>query len=1006
MQRRDFIKQVGAYALALHGLAAAQGSTEFQRQGQRQVLDLSGSWEFRMDRMNQGVSRQWFNTDPSMSEVSVIAIDVPSVWQQYVDVDGGIAWYTKIFSLPKEFMGRELRMRFGAVDYRARVWLNGQELGGHEGGFTPFDVDMTRASRAGTNRLTVRVSDAARPFVKNYCGLPGWERPSWELIDGIDFEHIPAGFQDWREGFNHSGIWQPVEIIVHDPIYVADAFLLPRLSSGSIDAQLEIVNRTGKPVDARVTLDIKPWKGGTGSSGGDDRSVRLEPGSNSITFPADIRQAHLWSPDDPFLYVAEVSVSEGNQRRDDTTARFGMRELTVGADGFFQLNGKRIFLKGAHYQSTEPLTLAFPNSIEMARRIVEIAKEGGFNFMRHQGRPIAPSILDAADELGILLQSEPAVSRMPDHPGMEELALRETRELILRDRNRPSIGIWNLINEQAAGMKVVYKMAQLGRKLDPTRIITESAGGPSHFYRPYSIEGVSYLTEHGYQNAPLSERVLEYWRKRGVTGQLYFVTEFGFGGLEDVDAVLEKYGSNPKTYMEDYRGFVQQKKQVEYAFNRTGAREVFPDLAAFREAAQTLQANALKFSVESFRSNPHVAGFNVVQLFDSNANEVDGLVDFWRNKRKKSFYMFQRLNEPLQLIVQFSPFNPKAGFEVQMDVTLVNEDRIAGTKVLAVRATGPSGAELFSHTQSVNVESWVTRIFTGKIPAGPESGKVTLEAELRDGSQVVLKKTEQLTVYHPRDFAWPANGFALFDPQQRWPGAQAQSDIPLRDYDPEAERAELVVVPAFTGLWRQPAEFQKFMGLIDQARRGSTVLFLGIPTDGGPMFQQRSSGSIFNFSSLTIGTVLGFNVPVDGDSDAWGAYSTPYAWAAGNVRSGSPVTSHPVFRGLPGPGLMDWEYGNIMTDRVPAPFRSSAENTGPAIPVVPFESGRVVFCAFELLDNLYRDGLAEKLLSNLVGYLCQQVPAQLRPRSPREEETMRFHQQQIQDYSDKLLNRA
>jgi hypothetical protein len=103
---------------------------------------------------------------------------------------------------------------------------------------------------------------------------------------------------------------------------------------------------------------------------------------------------------------------------------------------------------------------------------------------------------------------------------------------------------------------------------------------------------------------------------------------------------------------------------------------------------------------------------------------------------------------------------------------------------------------------------------------------------------------------------------------------------------------------------------------------------------------------------------------------------------------------------------MDWEYGNIMTDRVPAPFRSSAENTGPAIPVVPFESGRVVFCAFELLDNLYRDGLAEKLLSNLVGYLCQQVPAQLRPRSPREEETMRFHQQQIQDYSDKLLNRA
>src|SRR5437867_9370473 len=97
------------------------------------------------------------------------------------------------------------------------------------------------------------------------------------------------------------------------------------------------------------------------------------------------------------------------------------------------------------------------------------------------------------------------MSKMRDHPAMEELAVRETRELIRRDRNRPSIGIWNMINEQAAGMKVVRQMAQLGRELDPTRVITESAGGPSHYYRPYSTEGVSYLTEHGYQNAPLSE---------------------------------------------------------------------------------------------------------------------------------------------------------------------------------------------------------------------------------------------------------------------------------------------------------------------------------------------------------------------------------------------------------------------------------------------------------------------------------------------------------------------
>jgi hypothetical protein len=1003
MQRRDFIKQVGAYPLAVRAATAAQRSTEFQKQGQRQVLDLSGPWELRMDRANQGVNRKWFAKDPSKSEAPMIPVEVPSIWQQYVDADGGIAWYTKTFSLPKEFLGRALRVRFGAVDYRARVWLNGQELGGHEGGFTSFEMDIRQTARSGLNRLVVRVSDAARTFMKGYCGLPGWERPSWEQIDGINFERIPAGFQDWREGFNHSGIWQPVAVTVHDPVYVADAFIVPKVSSGSIEARLEIVNGTGKPLEARVALDIQPWKGVTGTSGGSDRSMRLEPGSNAVVIPVEIRQVHTWSPEAPFLYVAEVSVSEGSQRRDDMHARFGMRELTVSTDGFFQLNGRRIFLKGAHYQSTEPLTLAFPHNLEMARRIIEVAKEGGFNFMRHQGRPITPAILDAADELGILLQSEPAMSRMPDHPGMEELALRETGELIQRDRNRPSIGLWNMVNEQAASMKVVHKMALLARQLDPTRVITESAGGPSHYYRPYSTAGVSYLTEHGYQSAPLSEPVLQYWRKRGIEGQLYFVTEFGFGGLEDIDAVLAKYGSNPNKQMEDYRGFVQQKQQVEYSFHDTGAQEIFPDLAALREAAQTLQANAHKFTVESFRSNPRIGGFNVVQLFDSNANEVDGLVDFWRDKRKKSFYTFQQLNQPLQLIVQFSPFNPKAGSEIQVDITLVNEDRIAGARTLVLRAVGPSGTELFSRTESLNAQPWVTSLFSGKIPAGQEPGKITLEAELREGTQVVLKKSEQLTVYHPRDLAWPADGFALFDPQHRWPGAKGQTNVRVRDYDPEAERPELVIVPEFSGLWRQPAEFAKMVRLMDQVRRGSTVLFLGIPSDGEPAYHQRTGGGIFNFSSFTLTALLGFTLSTDGGADAWGAYSGAYGWSAGNTRSGSPVTTHAVFQGLPGPGLMDWPYGNIMTGRVPVPYRMSAEKTGPAIPVIPIESGKVAFCAFEILDNLEHDGLAEKLLSNLVGYLHKQLPAQLRARSEREQETMRFQEQQVQDCWDKFL---
>src|SRR5947209_1620914 len=137
-----------------------------------------------------------------------------------------------------------------------------------------------------------------------------------------------------------------------------------------------------------------------------------------------------------------------------------------------------------------------------------------------------------------------------------------------------------MINEQAAGMKVVEKMCHIARELDPTRLITESAGGNSHYYAPGSTQGVSYLTEHYYPGAPLSEGMLAYLKTRGVEGQLYFVTEFGYGGLEDIDAVVEKYGPTPQAFVEDYQGFVRQKQDVEEAFAKADIKDLFPALAS------------------------------------------------------------------------------------------------------------------------------------------------------------------------------------------------------------------------------------------------------------------------------------------------------------------------------------------------------------------------------------------------------------------------------------------
>jgi hypothetical protein len=819
-------------------------------------------------------------------------------------------------------------------------------------------------------------------------------------VDGFTFSEIPAGFQDWREGFDHGGIWQPVTLLATGLVYAADAFLAPNIESSSVEIQLSIVNAGQRPFDGEINVEFRPWKDDTGAVGGASTRVKVEPGTTSFQLTARIPNARLWSAVDPFLYRATVSIRSAGRIVDDLTARFGMRQFAVGKDGAFHLNGQPIFVKGAHYQSTEPMTLAFPRNIEAARQIVEIAKEGGFNFIRGQGRPTAPAILDAADELGILFQCEPAVSKMPDNRNMEALAEREVTEMVRRDRNHPCVVIWNMINEQAAGMKVVNRMCEIARKLDPTRLITESAGGNSRYYPPGSADGVSYLTEHYYPGAPLPEGMLQYLRERGVAGQLYFVTEFGYGGLEDVDAVLEQYGRKPLTHMEDYQGFARQKREVEESYEGSGLKDIFPALAAFREAAQSVQANAVRLHVEAMRCNPRLRGYNIVQLFDSNSNEVDGLVDFWRNRRKKAFAAIQELNQPLGLIVQASPFNVEAGQDVDVTVTLVNEYRVSGSHRVRVSARDQAGRVLYSRENSFEARPVASVAFQGKIPAGARQGRLTIEAEIAGGS-FALKRSATVDVYDRAKFRWPGSGFTLFDPQHQW--RYQKPDVKTKKFDAMAGTPTVVVVPAFNALWRKQIEFREFLDLVEQARRGSTVLFLGVPADGAVPEQFRRLHFHLQFSPLTVASVLGFRIDVVGGRGGWGRLVGPYGGGSGEAAAGSPVMRHPIFEGCPGPGLMDWEYGNVATDQVMQLSISPVERTGPTIQIVPIGSGRVAFCTLRLLENLGRDALAEKLLSNLIGYLDSSLPERLRPQTPRDAEAFQFRLAQVRDCFEKFL---
>jgi len=1017
LDRREFFRYLGVGSAAL-GLASTGGIPQLipaPAPREEEVIAhypgaryFAGPWQLYLDEGNLGKRQEWYRQPPSRS-AKRYEVRVPGCWQEYVPgLAGGIGWYFKEFALPAELKGQVLRLKFWAVDYFTEVWLNGEKLGEHEGGYTPFELDMTKTARlAEQNRLVVRVVDPPRPYAPkdrerylDLVGLPGWEGMTRGVVDGFKFDEIPNGHQSWQEGFNFGGIWQPVELLATDPIYVSDIFVEPKFMEGAVVTHVEVSNQSTRATDGRVLVEIKSWKEGQGVAGHSSQTVRLNNGQTSADLLLRLRDPHAWSPEDPFLYVAEVTVEVGGKVRDRSNTRFGFREFTV-KDGFFYLNGKRIFVKSGHHQGTYPTTLETPPTREFAYQEVRIFKEAGLNFCRLWVKPAPPEFLDAADELGLMLQEEPPLSLMVDSPRMLERSLREVREMTRRDRNRPSIVLWNMINENDPPVRYVRQQCEAVRELDSTRLITESAGGPSKYYLPNSKQGISYLTEHPYAGAPLSEDVYDYQQTRGVAGQLCFFSEYGFGGMNDLDSVLTRFKAQGKEYMEDYASHLALEKRREEAWADSNLlRQTFANMAGWREACQAAQADAVRLHTESMRSNPVCGGYNYVQVFDSNAIEIDGLVDFWRNNRKKSFYALQAANQPLLLVIRMTPMNGRLGQDIHVKVTLVNEERIAGRKRLTVGMASPDGKKVYTNERTVEAQPWTSVIFEDHVRATGKGGRYVVDAVLWEGDEELVRKEEFVTLFDPEDLKWHSGGVRVrvWDVEGKLEPYLRDRGISYERWPGNTEAPATIVVTPFTELWRNPEEFHQFVRLFNFAKRGCSVIFLGIPDNGRNLLTGEDiNDSTTAMMPLGTWTIFPFHRLSMTDDLLNEQRIGPYAWGLTDVDAGVPLPRHPLFEGLPQTAIMGREYGNVVpVHKIETDWRTS-EETGSTVQIYDVDEGKLILTSLNLLPNLTQDALAEKLLSNLVNYAASGLPAGLSPEDPYGAESEAF---EIQGYKD------
>lgn len=430
--------------------------------GQRsEVQDLSGRWTYSRDYYRTGLtdingwvakSRMQRHRDvdiateearpgPGFFEFDLDrgpGMQIPGAWNsaepelRWYD---GLIWFQRRFDVATPQAGERSFLRFEGVNYRAHVYLNGKEVGRHEGGFTPFVLEVTDALRTQGNRLVVGV-DARH-----------------------DAQSIPGEITDWDL---YGGITRPVTLVRTPATFIDDATL--RLTDagrlvGSV--QLNGARAAGQPVTLQIAGLALSAQATTDAQG----EARFD-----VAAPAALKR---WSPESPQLYAVRFATGT-----DAVTDRIGFRTLAVkGAD--ILLNGRPITLRGVSLHEEElganPARRLTESAAQALLREVKHGLHG--NYVRLSHYPHNETLLRAADELGLLVWSEIPVYWTVDwdNPAVLDKARRMQAETIYRDRNRAALALWSVGNETPVAENRTRFHAALAatvRALDPSRLVS------------------------------------------------------------------------------------------------------------------------------------------------------------------------------------------------------------------------------------------------------------------------------------------------------------------------------------------------------------------------------------------------------------------------------------------------------------------------------------------------------------------------------------------------------
>jgi len=471
----------------------------------RESIILDGTWKFKLDPKDKGMRAAWYL--PEMKETDWEDRPVPSSWDLYKDKNGkdyrfydGKVWYRYKFKIPQNWKQRYIKLNFLGVNYRAKIWLNGKFAGIHEGGNTPFSLDVSNLLYFGKeNLLTVQV-----------------ERRTWGTSERNE---VPPGDFDW---WPWGGILRSVYLEATPQVTISKILLDAPFEEQVLKAYVVIYNHSNTSQETKVTFNPGSNTGGVSEK----KKLYLKAKETRvIPFTIQIPKAKSWEPSSPQLYETIVSLDNG----DTLHAKYGRRSIQV-KNSYLLLNGKPIFLKGVNWHSENSKSGGAMSPEELAQDL-SLIKKAGANFVRFSHYNRHPSAYEWADENGLLIIDEVENYWMNSQELYNQtqeygLSLALAITMNWNQVNNPSVIIWSVANETEThtsfgleAFKIMYKNI---KQLDPSkRPITFAAWGSQNGWREESgsFEAVDLIAVNEYfgffygSSQNLNERLLEVHKK-------------------------------------------------------------------------------------------------------------------------------------------------------------------------------------------------------------------------------------------------------------------------------------------------------------------------------------------------------------------------------------------------------------------------------------------------------------------------------------------------------------